>query len=66
MLFSKAPITLFSALMIASAAGCADNAEDHMEEAQEEMREGDMDDAREEMGEAREDLEQGDTTELLN
>lgn len=63
---SKLPITLFSALMIASVGGCADNAEDNMQEAQEEMQEGDMDDAMEEMEEMQENLEEGDTTELLN
>lgn len=57
---------LFALALTGGVAACADNAEDHLEEATEEAQEGDMEEAREEAAEAREDLQQGDTTELLN
>ena len=57
---------LFALTLTGGVAACADNAEDHLEEATEEAAEGDLEEAGEETEEAREDLQQGDTTELLN
>lgn len=66
-MYSRRLMAIFAALALGGAVvACDDNAEDHMEEAREEMSEGDLEDASESMEDAREDLEQGDTTELLN
>lgn len=66
-MFSRKLVAVLAALALGGAAiACDDNAEDHMDEAAEEIEEGDMEDASESMEDAREDLQQGDTTELLN
>lgn len=66
-MIAKRLAAVLTALVIGGAAvACEDNAEDHTDEAVEEMQEGDYEDAAESMEDAREDLEQGDTTELLN
>lgn len=66
MIGKRIAAVLTAIVLAGSAAACDDNAEDHTDEAIEEMREGDVEDAGESMEDAREDLEQGDTTELLN
>jgi cellobiose-specific phosphotransferase system component IIA len=66
-MIAKRLAAVLTALVIGGAAvACDDNAEDHADEAVEEMQEGDYENAAESMEDAREDLEQGDTTELLN
>ena len=66
-MFAKRLLMILAAgLVSTSAVACADNAEDHSEEAGEEARSGDLEEAGEETEETREDLQQGDTTELLN
>ena len=66
-MFGKRLLVALSVMMIGgTAVACADNAEDHLEEAADEAQEGDTEDAAEEMQEAQQDLQQGDTTELIN
>lgn len=66
-MIAKRLLTILAATLVGtSVIACADNAEDHVEEAQEEAQSGDFEEANEEMEEAREDLQQGDTTELVN
>lgn len=66
-MFGRRLLGMMMALtLVGGAAACADNAEDHLEEAAEETREGDVEDAAEERQEAQQDLQQGDTTELVN
>ena len=66
-MFGKRLLTaLFALTLTGGVAACADNAEDHLEEAADEAAEGDVEDAAEERQEAQRDLQQGDTTELVN
>ena len=66
MIGKRIAAVLTAIVLAGSAAACDDNAEDHQDEAIEELQEGDMEDAGESMEDAREDAAQGDTTELLN
>ena len=66
-MFGRKLAALMAAGVLAvGAVACDDNAQDHQEEAIEEMQEGDTENAAESMEDAREDAAQGDTTELLN
>ena len=66
-MFGKKLTALMAAAILAGGTvACDDNAQDHQEEAVEELQEGDTEDAAESMEDAQEDLQQGDTTELLN
>ena len=66
-MFGKKLAALLAAGVLAmGAVACDDNAQDHQDEAVEEMQEGDTEDALESREDASEDLQQGDTTELLN
>jgi cellobiose-specific phosphotransferase system component IIA len=66
MIGKKLAALLTAAVLVGGVAACDDNAQDHQEEAIEEMQEGDTENAAESMEDAQEDLQQGDTTELLN
>lgn len=66
MIAKRLAAVLTAVVLGAAAVACDDNAEDHQEEAIEEMGEGDLENASESMEDANEDLMQGDTTELLN
>lgn len=66
-MFGRKLAALMAAGVLAvGAVACDDNAQDHQDEAIEEMQEGDTEDALESREDAGEDLQQGDTTELLN
>ena len=66
MIGKKLTALLTAAVLAGGVVACDDNAEDHQDEAIEEMQEGDTENAAESMEDAQEDLQQGDTTELLN